>query len=166
MSAYVLDANIFIEAHRTNYPLDIADSFWAKIKVLAEEGKIISIDKVRDEIYRNDDELSTWMQANLSTNFFKSTDDESILTDYSLVAEWAESRSGHYKRGAIDEFLEFDKADAWLVAYCKATGAELVSHEASNPQRKNRILLPQPCLHFDITYHSMIDMFRALSVKF
>lgn len=166
MAFYVLDANIFIEAHQKNYPIDIAESFWAKLKVLADEGLIISIDKVRDEIYENDDELTEWMKANLSDEFFKSTDEESILSEYGLVAEWADSRSDHYLPRAIDEFLAFDKADAWLVAYCKANRDILVSHESSNPQRKNRVLLPQPCEDFDISYVTMIEMFRALGVRF
>lgn len=46
MSVYVLDSNIFIEAHRSNYPLDVATTFWDVLKQLAQEGKIISIDKV------------------------------------------------------------------------------------------------------------------------
>ena len=56
MTVYVVDSNFFIQAHRVNYPLDIAYSFWNKVKELAEAGKIISIDKVKDELYdKNDD---------------------------------------------------------------------------------------------------------------
>ncbi len=47
MSVYVVDSNFFIQAHRATYPLDIAFSFWKKVKQLAEEGKIISIDKIK-----------------------------------------------------------------------------------------------------------------------
>lgn len=166
MANFVLDANIFIEAHRVYYPIDVAESFWLKIKTLAEEDKIISIDRVKNEIYQNDDELTEWMKANLSDEFFKSTDEVDILNEYGNVATWAESRSDHYKRNAIDEFLEYERADAWLVAYCKTHDDILVSHEASNSQRKNRILLPQPCQHFGIAYQSIIELFRALGVRF
>lgn len=48
MGIYVIDSNFFIQAHRANYPLDIAFSFWNKVKQLAEDGKIISIDKVKN----------------------------------------------------------------------------------------------------------------------
>ena len=47
MSVYVVDSNFFIQAHRAHYPLDVAVSFWAKVKQLAYEGKIISIDNVK-----------------------------------------------------------------------------------------------------------------------
>lgn len=57
MRVYVVDSNFFIQAHRYTYPLDIAFSFWEKVKLLAEAGKIISIDKVKSEIYDKNDSL-------------------------------------------------------------------------------------------------------------
>ena len=57
MGIYVVDSNFFIQAHRINYPLDIAFSFWKKVKQLAHENKIISIDKVKTEIYDKNDAL-------------------------------------------------------------------------------------------------------------
>jgi len=38
--------------------LDIVSSFWDQVKHLIQEGKIISIDKVRDEIFENEDNLT------------------------------------------------------------------------------------------------------------
>ena len=70
MSVYVIDSNFFIEAHRTSYPLDVASSFWNKVKQLADDGKIISIDKVKKEIYKNEDALKQWCVANLPRGFF------------------------------------------------------------------------------------------------
>ena len=58
---FLLDSNFFIEAHRTSYPFDVVPSFWAKVKELADNGKIISIDKVKKEILQNKDELSEWL---------------------------------------------------------------------------------------------------------
>lgn len=60
MPIFVADSNFFIEAHRVNYPIDIATGFWNKIKELAERGDIISIDKVKDELYDHNDELENW----------------------------------------------------------------------------------------------------------
>ena len=73
MSVYVVDSNFFIQAHRANYPLDVATSFWNKVKQLAEEGKIISIDKVKKEIYDHEDDLKQWCEDNLPEDFFKDT---------------------------------------------------------------------------------------------
>jgi len=166
MPIYVLDTNVFIQAHRSTYPLDVATSFWNMLRQLAADEKIISIDKVKDEIERNEDELQGWIDANLPESFFKPTDDQAILNEYGTIANWAESRADHYQRGAIDEFLDFNNADAWLVAYCKSTGDRLVTHEVSNRNQKNRIPIPEPCKSFNIRYCNMIEMFRALGVQF
>ena len=60
MSNFIVDTNFFIQAHRENYPLDVAPSFWNKVKALALREKLISIDKVRKEIYDYEDELKKW----------------------------------------------------------------------------------------------------------
>lgn len=166
MPLYVLDSNIFIQAHRVTYPLDVATSFWNTLKRLAEEEKIISIDKVRDEIYENEDVLKDWVEANLSDEFFKPTDNQAVLNEYGLMAPWAESKADHYHRAAINDFLDYKVADAWLVSYCRATGNTIVTQEVSNPQRQNKIQLPEPCKHFGVNYCNIIKMFRALGVRF
>jgi len=66
MSVYVVDSNFFIQAHRASYPLDVATSFWNKVIQLAEEGKIVSIDKVKNEIFKNEDDLKQWCEINCS----------------------------------------------------------------------------------------------------
>lgn len=83
MSVYVVDSNFFIQAHRAHYPLDVAVSFWAKVKQLAYEGKIISIDKVKDELYDKNDALEAWCKTNLPEEFFKNTDE--VMETYDHV---------------------------------------------------------------------------------
>jgi len=73
MSVFIVDSNFFIQAHRMYYPLDVVISFWNKVKQLAVEGKIISIDKVKHEIYQNEDALKKWCEDNLPEDFFKVT---------------------------------------------------------------------------------------------
>ncbi len=53
------------------YPLDIASSFWNKIKQLAQNGQIISIDKVKNELYDKNDALEYWCIENLPADFFQ-----------------------------------------------------------------------------------------------
>ena len=83
MGVYVIDSNFFIQAHRDTYPLNVAFSFWNKVKQLAVEGKIISIDKVKDEIYDKNDALETWCIENLPEDFFKDT--SGIMNEYIQV---------------------------------------------------------------------------------
>lgn len=164
--AFIIDSNVFIEAHRTTYPLDIATGFWNTIKELAEGDHISSIDKVYKEIAKNEDELLNWIDTNLPEQFFLDSVTTEIFESYGEIASWAESVSNHYKRKAIDDFLEFDRADAWLVAYCKANKNVLVTQEVSRPEQKSAIPIPQVCLAHGVQYCNTIELFRELGVRF
>jgi hypothetical protein len=166
MPLYVVDTNFFIQAHRSYYPIDVASSFWSKVKELADSGKIISIDKVKNEIYKNDDELKRWCLANLPQDFFKDT--STIINEYSQVAIWAASRSNHYFPNAIAEFLDADEADAWLVSFAlnDLQNRIIVTYEKSQPEIKRKIKIPEVCTPFAVSYVDTIEMFRQLGERF
>jgi hypothetical protein len=144
MSPFIVDTNFFIQSHRITYPLDVAINFWQKVKKLSEEDKIISIDKVKEEIFKNDDELKKWIEKNIKSNFFKSTDTQEVLDEYQKVVSWAKSKSAHYVQNAINEFLQYENADAWLIAYALAINknCQIVTQEKSEPTRKSKIKIP------------------------
>ena len=166
MKIYVVDSNFFIQAHRVNYPLDIAFSFWNKVKELANSGRIISIDKVKNELYDKNDDLEDWCKVNLPENFFKSTED--VMAEYGRVTAWAISLNNHYLPNAINEFLDADEADAFLVAYSLADDQNriIVTHEVSQPKRKNKIKIPEACSPFNVRYLNTIEMLREIGEPF
>jgi hypothetical protein len=166
MTIYVLDTNFFIQAHRVSYPLDVAYSFWSKVKQLAEERKIISIDKVKNEIYKNEDDLKLWCEDNLPNDFFKNT--AQVFEQYRQIVNWATSKNNHYLPNALAEFLNADEADAFLVSYALADKRNriIVTYEISEPNKKNKIKIPDVCLANDIKFTSTIDMFRKLKEQF
>lgn len=94
MNAFVVDSNFFIQAHRMHYPLDVAITFWNQVESLATAGSIISIDKVKNELYQNDDDLKAWCQSKLPVDFFKDT--STIITNYTDVVNWAMGKSSQY----------------------------------------------------------------------
>ena len=167
MGVYIVDSNFFIQAHRFTYPLDVALSFWNKVKQLALDGKIISIDKVKAEIYDKNDALETWCKNNLPEDFFKSTS-QIIDTKYREVTQWAYSKRSHYLEKALNEFLDADEADAFIVAYAleDMTSRTIVTQEVSRPEMKRKIKIPEPCNFFNIQYLDVIEMFRELKETF
>ena len=166
MAIYVLDSNFFIQAHRFTYPIDIATGFWNKVKDLAQEGTIVSIDKVKEELYKNNDALKTWCKENLPRTFFKDSSDTMI--QYSQVVSWAMSRSDHYQQKAIEAFLDADEADAFLVAFALADlkNRFIVTQEVSKPQQRNKVKIPDCCKALGVRYLNTIDMFRELGETF
>ena len=161
---FVLDTNFFIQAHRMHYPMDVVPSFWLKIKELGEKGIIVSIDKVKDEIHLNKDELTVWCQEKLPKDFFKETD--VVIKEYVAVTSWANSKSTHYNLSALNEFLDSTEADAWLVAYSLANGSRIVTHETSEPNRKSKVKIPDVCSPFGLSCVNTIEMFRYLGEQF
>lgn len=166
MSIYVVDTNFFIQAHRYSYPLDVALSFWSKVKQIAGMGKIISIDKVKNEIYNNDDALTYWCKNNLPEGFFKDT--KSVLDAYRQIVNWVDKKRDHYNPNAINEFLSADEADSWLVAFAltDVTNRVIVTYERSEPNSKSKIKIPDVCNPVGVQYVNTIDMFRQLGETF
>ena len=163
MNLYILDSNFFIQAHRAYYPLDVFQSFWAKVKQLSDERKIKSIDKVKAEIYSkasHEDELKSWCENNLTGDFFLDTD--SCFDDYIEIINWANSKNSFYKPSAIQKFLTADLADPWLVAYAKANNCTIVTCEKSEPNRKSSIKIPEVCNDFEVRHINTVDLLREL----
>ena len=166
MATFLLDSNFFIQAHRATYPLDIAIGFWNKVKQLAIDGKIISIDKVKKELFNKNDELKKWCIANLPDNFFKESSE--AIPEYSRVSAWAMSVRNHYLPNALNEFLDSEEADAFLIAFALADYQNriIVTQEVSQPERRNKIKIPEPCNYFHLHYVNTIEMFRLLGETF
>ena len=163
VAPYLLDTNFFIQAHRMYYPIDVVPSFWNRVIELANEGLIISIDKVHSELATGKDDLYKWCNTNLSHSFFH--DSRSAISAYAELTKWAASRASHYSAGALSEFLDVNEADAWLVAYAKTNGYIIVTHEVSDLLSKKRIKIPDAGL-IPIECINTIELFRRLGRSF
>ena len=57
--AYLLDANVFIQAKSLYYGLDFCPAFWDWLIEANADNTVFSIEKVGDEVAAGADELST-----------------------------------------------------------------------------------------------------------
>jgi hypothetical protein len=164
MPQFLLDTNFFIEAHRKSYPMDVFPSFWERIQELVNAEILVSIDKVKGEIFKNEDELKIWCIEKLSNAFFQNSDE--AIAEYKQIITWAYSkRNNPYTQSALDVFMNADEADAWLVAYALKNHLSLVTFEVSSPESKKSIKLPDACIPFGVQCLQPMDMFRVLGVK-
>ncbi|MCE1166487.1 MAG: DUF4411 family protein [Sphingobacteriia bacterium] len=124
------------------------------------------MDKVQKELYDKNDALEEWCRNNLPEAFFKDT--SVVMAAYGQVIAWAMSRGGHYLPNALNEFLDADEADAFLVAYCLADPVDnfIVTHEVSEPNRQNKVKIPDACVALNVSYMNTIGMFRQLRETF
>ena len=156
--AYLLDANIFIQARKLHYGFDFCPAFWDWLVQKNAEGKVFSIVNIKDELTTGDDELSAWADAQPDTFFLPI--DETSLPKLAELAEWANQ---HYDTAAVNTFLQV--ADCYLVAYALAHGHTVVTHEVpANTSKK--IKIPNVCIHHGIEPVSSYTMLRRERARF
>ncbi len=152
---YLFDANILIYPHRQCYSFDIAPGFWSQL-VEKAPNTIVLIDRIRDEIYRNEDDLSNWLKKYGHCFIFKSSADKNVHESYKKIINLV-VEDKQYKESAKRTFA--DRADSWLCAHALAYDYILVTQEEYAPESKNIIKIPNICVMFGIEY---IDLFQAI----
>jgi hypothetical protein len=90
------------------------------------------------------------------------------MAAYGQVAAWAVSRSNHYLPQALSEFLNAGEADAYLIAYALTDMEDriIVTQEISEPNRRNKVKIPDACIALGVQYCNTIEMFRRLEETF
>ena len=161
-ATYVLDTNVFIEAARRYYAFDLAPVFWESILHHAANGRINSIDRVKEELERGKDELAKWATSQFS-NAFVSTDEEDVTNSYASVMGWVKAQD-QFSDAAKADFA--DGADGWLVAYAMSKSQIVVTHEVLDPGIKRKVPIPNVCEAFSVSYVDTFAMLRELGVRF
>ncbi len=83
---FVLDANVFITAHRSYYAMNLCPGVWDCLIHYFNAGRILSIDRVWDELFRAEDALSVWAQ-NAPAGLFATSLQNEITDDYRDVMQ-------------------------------------------------------------------------------
>ena len=61
--AYLIDANVFIQAKNLHFGFDFCPAFWDWLTTGNRVSKLFSIEKVGDELKAGDDQLEEWAKA-------------------------------------------------------------------------------------------------------
>jgi hypothetical protein len=157
--AYLLDANVFIQAKNLHYGLDFCPAFWDWLVARNATGDLFSIERVKDEIEAGADELATW--ATSRTPAFFVSPDASILPALGSVSAWATGAG--YEQAAVNTFLQV--ADYYLVAHALAHQHTVVTHEIASTSRK-RIKIPDVCIGLRIRCMTPFEMLRRERARF
>ena len=158
---FLLDANVFIEAHRRYYALDLCPGFWECLSYHARQRRLSSIDRVQAEI-RGGDALSRWVRG-APDELFVSSADPAVASTFKVMMTWVH-RNPQFWLQAKSEFAV--AADGWLAAYAKVHGAVVVTHEAASLNVKRRVPLPNVCDQFGVVTRDTFTMLRELEVRF
>ena len=169
---YVLDANVFIEAHQKYYGFDICPAFWLALVEQHKAKRVCSIDKVKQELVKvrakdedqdEEDKLSKWVQQKAPDTLFKRTADTMVSDAFREMVNWVQNEQ-QFTPQAKAEFASV--ADAWVVAYGKANGLVVVTHEVYAPDVRKKMPIPNLCIEFDVDYCNTFEMLRGLKEQF
>jgi hypothetical protein len=161
-AGYVLDANAFIQAKRKFYGLDFCPGYWRTLIWHQQQGRVCSIDKVRDEIMRGADDLAVWVEQEFGTTGFATTSTTAVAGVYAQMLAWVMAQP-HFQESARAEFQQV--ADGWLAAYAKASECAVVTLEEYDPLRRNKVPLVNVCRAFDVETITPFELLRRLDVK-
>ena len=128
-------------------------------------GRVFSIDRVREELISEGDRLSDWAANAAPATFFKGTQDRAVVDALAEIINWVNSEQ-QFTPVAKAEFAEADNADGWIIAYAKANGLIVVTHEEFAPDAQKRVPMPNVCLEFNVEYTNTFEMLEALKQKF
>ncbi|HDS84095.1 MAG TPA: DUF4411 family protein, partial [Phycisphaerales bacterium] len=81
LCAYLLDANVFIEASRRYYAFDLAPGFWENLIRYSNTNQVLSIDRIKIELEKGKDELAEWAKHKFH-HAFVSTNETETITAY------------------------------------------------------------------------------------
>ena len=157
--AYLLDANIFIQAKNLQYGFDFCPAFWDWLEQKNAAGMVFSIQQVGDELQAGGDDLADW--AAVRGDMFFLPPNEAVLPALQHVSAWAVGQN--YEPVAVNTFLQI--SDYWLVAYALAHGHTVVTHEVpANTTRK--IKIPNACVGLSVRFMTPYQMLRHERARF
>lgn len=159
MTKYLLDSNIFIQAKNLHYGFDFCPAFWQWLEEQNATGKVASIEKVAEELYAGEDELSEWAETQ-GKDFFLPAD-AAVVPALTEVSTWANGQK--YEPAAVATFLQV--ADYWLVAHAKAHNWTIVTHEVPADTTK-KIKIPNVCIGLKLHCISPYEMLRRERARF
>jgi hypothetical protein len=158
---YLLDANAFMEASRTYYAFDLAPNFWEWLESSDLEGRIGSVELVKQEVAAGTGELVDWANR-LSDDFWLSDTNDSVASA-SEIAEWANDPARKYRQAAKDEFMA--SADLQLIAHAHAANGTVVTREQSHPESEKRIMIPDAGKAFGVECIEPYEAYRRLGLR-
>lgn len=157
--AYLLDANVFIQAKNLHYGFDFCPAFWDWLVITNESGVVFSIEKVGDELEAGNDNLAKWVKTRGDAFFLRP--ETQIVPAFGSVSVWVNNQ--RYDPAAVHTFLQV--ADYYLIAHALAHGFTVVTHEVP-AATKRKVKIPNVCIGLGIKHMTPYEMLRRERARF
>lgn len=157
MNRFVLDANVLMQARREYYHPKYCPGFWEWLRAEHAAGRVFSIEAVRSEIRKGNDNLLELLPA----RFFLPQPPE-LARAWTRLSEWVESLP--CTRARKNQFLQ--AADYELVAHAMASHDIIVTHEKLAATDQGKIKIPNACLALGPASTGLWDLLRRTNARF
>ncbi len=163
--SYLIDSDVLITAKNRYYAFSICPGFWESLLYAHSQGRVHSIDRVRQELLsgRPDDDLVQWVSQSVPDAFFLGSDGADVVAAYTRIILWV-TRHQQYQDEAKARFAS--GADGWLVAQGITRRRIIVTNEQPRPEARNQIKLPDVCNAFDVRYEDTFSLLHKLGARY
>jgi hypothetical protein len=146
---YSFDTSSFLNGRRDLLPPAVFVSLWSNIEEMITAGEVRSVEVVRDELSRRDDEVKAWATSQsdlfvgLSTEIQEATSE--ILRDHSRLMGAGRGRNA---------------ADPFVIAYGRVIGGIVVTEETPRGRMDNP-RIPDVCEALGVPCLSLVGFVQA-----
>ena len=145
---YIIDTNIFVDAHNRYYPMSCFPGFWEFLTYHFNQGTFVSSNFSFKEMKDYGDDLSKWIKMN--KNFFIADDSPDVQMNFGKVSRYVSSHP-IWESSNKANFLKAGVADGFVIAHAMSYDATVVSNEKLETDIKcKKVKIPNVCQHFNI----------------
>ncbi|MFZ2899867.1 MAG: DUF4411 family protein [Saprospiraceae bacterium] len=160
MPGYCLDTNVFIQAEKGPYGMDIMPGFWDWLDQQVEAGMIFSSVMVYEELTAGTDNIAEWSKSRQNSPLFQAPSPQAqfIFTDISdfVVANYSPAEADYFLSGA----------DPWVIAQAIEAGAKVVTMEKLAGPGARKVKIPNICQEFGAGWIDTYSLLRELGARF
>ncbi len=154
----LIDADVLIRAKNDYYSFNICPGFWKWLLIKHAEGLLFSIDKVKEDLDKGEDELKKWANSDAAKGFFLETGEDTASNLVKIRTALEQEHITGSKRAKIDEFMK--DSDSYLVAHAMAIGCGVITLEKGGINHREKIKIPGVCDLFKV--HRQTNLFDLL----
>lgn len=158
--AYLIDANTLIQAKNEYYGFDLCPGFWSLLLRENAAGEVFSIDRIRHELERGNDELADWAKTR-GNGFFQPINAQTMV-EMTAVSNWVQNQD--FTDTAKREF--FVGADPFLIAHALAHGHTVATHEVHKEGERKKVKIPTVCRGLNVPCVRTFAMLRQRGAVF
>lgn len=115
---------------------------------------------VYNELLEDQDDLVGWAQECKKTGMFIDPD---AVVQQALQGVCTYVITRYPDNQPRRRFL--DRADPWIIAHAITQGGTVVTHEQKNPEKSNKVKIPNVCEHFNVRCINVYQMLREQGVS-